>query len=53
MGLLKRKRGVASWSGRTATGSVGVVVCVVGVIALICAFGCEQRTGLRLSLIHI
>jgi len=49
MGLLKKTRGVASWSGQMATGSVRVVLCVAGMIALICAFGCEQRTGLRPS----
>jgi hypothetical protein len=49
MGLLKRRRGVALFSGLTAIGSVGLVVSVAGVIALICAFGCEQGAGIRPS----
>ena len=51
MGVSKRERGVGSsfLRGLTAFGWVSCVVSVAGVIALVCAFGCEQRTGLRPS----
>lgn len=49
MGVLKRERRVALFSNLTAMRPMGIVVNVVGMIALICAFGCDKRAGLRPS----
>jgi predicted CXXCH cytochrome family protein len=49
MDILKRKRVIALFSSLTAMRLAGVVVSVVGVIALICTLACEQRAGVRPS----
>ncbi|MHC4474117.1 MAG: cytochrome c3 family protein [Planctomycetota bacterium] len=46
---LKRKRGVVLFGSLTALRSMGIVVGVLGVIALICVFACQQTTGVRPS----
>lgn len=46
---MRSKREGALLSSLTAMKSIGIVVSVVGVIALVCVFGCEQRTGVRPS----
>lgn len=48
MGVLKRKKGVML-SNLTAARSMCVVVCIFGMVALICAFGCEKKVGVRPS----
>ena len=42
MGELKRKRGVVLFGSLTAMRSMGMVVGVLGMIALICVFACQQ-----------
>ena len=46
---MRSKKGNALLSGLTAMKSIGIVVSVVGIIALVCVFGCEQRTGVKPS----
>ncbi len=52
MGVLKKKRATrrfGRFNGLTAVKSVGLVLGVVGIVTLICALGCEQRTGVKPS----
>jgi len=51
MGVLKKERraGSSFLRGLRALGRLGCVVGVAGAIALFCASGCDQRTGLRPS----
>lgn len=49
MAMQSTKRGIALFSSLTPMRSMIVVVAVFGMIALVCAFGCEQRAGVRPS----
>ncbi len=49
MRALKKKRGDALFGDLATKKSIGVLIGVVAMVALICAFACEQKAGLKPS----